>query len=162
MINVTLHTMASSVITVRPSFSNSLGSPAPDKPTLEVIDGLQKKLKTTDFDLLRRWRDALRLRYTVQLKNFSEDFTTIFREIGYDGKDIILRDLRSRSASLPDSLAKSFVQIWRGDTKMITITVHFKMDRRKGGTCMIKVKGKGGPITFSVVGEHHGYSDAFL
>ena len=130
---------ASLVICGQPTRTSPLSSPATTASKLEdTKDPTQKVLKSKDFNVLKNWREVLQIRYKHLLVKYSEKFEVIWRDLDYDNKELALEELRSKTTVLPDSLARSFVQIRRGNTTYITVTVHFKRDRRQGGCCHVQ------------------------
>ena len=87
---------ASPVICGQPTRVNPLGSPAPTGPSLDnTKDPNQKVLKTKDINVLKRWREALHIRYKHLLAKYSDDFDIIWRDLDTNNKELTLRDLRS-------------------------------------------------------------------
>ena len=103
---------------------------------MDTKDPTQKVFKTKDLNILRRWRKALKFRYTNLLQDYSTKFVVTWRDKDYEKNDISVKDLRS--TVLPDNLALSFVQISVDNEKLITVTVYFKLDRRQGGSCLVQ------------------------
>ena len=110
----------------------------PQQPVLKnTKDSNQKTFTTKNVNVLRRWRTALKIRYTELLKDFG-DFNVIWKDSTFDKKEVKLKDLRSGTTPLPDDLAQSFVQVRSGDENLITVTLYFKKARRHGGTCLVQ------------------------
>ena len=102
------------------------------KPTK---DENQYVAKTKDVNVLRRWQKALQIRYVHLFKEFGP-FHVIWKDVTFDKKELALKDLRS--GTLPNNLALSFVQIWSEGDIFITVTVYFKLNRSKGGSCLVQ------------------------
>ena len=122
------------VITCQPS---SLGKPSIN----DTLDRKQKTFNTHSIDFMRQFRKALAIRYDHLLEIANGRFQVIWKDTDFDGTVVTRSDfsIKTRNASLPLTLAQTFVQVKEGDRhNVITVTLYFLKQRRKGGTCLIQ------------------------
>ncbi|KAK7480587.1 hypothetical protein BaRGS_00028163 [Batillaria attramentaria] len=134
---VTSQVMASPNNTTQQSTPDLLVTPT--MPQLkETADRIQTRFHVTGptaLFTLKRWRAALHARY----RN-SETRTVIWRDVDHFNQDIECSDryLDCSTPDVPTDLGRTFVQVFGGKTKKITITVIFRKRRISGGTCHIQ------------------------
>ncbi|WP_419600161.1 GDSL-type esterase/lipase family protein [Thiolapillus sp.] len=109
------------------------------KPVLQdTLDANQKTFRCWNYVTLVRWRKALELRYTTWN---DPHFSVFWQDTDYANNDVSVKP-NANSTDL-SNIAKTFVQVCRGEDKCITITVYFAKTatRKKGcGSCLVQGK----------------------
>ena len=118
--------------------------PSTTKPSLrDTINGLQTRFfcrGPSALMTLKLWRAALHTRYIRALRDTGAAHV-IWRDTDAYDDDIPCDDsyLDCSTPDLPKDLGETFVQVWRGKAKLITVTLFYhSRSRATGGSCLIQ------------------------
>ena len=99
----------------------------------DTLDYRQKVFGSESIDVLRRWRKALSFRYLHLLQEaYRDTYQVVWEDVDFQEKTITSVRTRTASRSIPDNLAKTFIQIWQGTAKYLTITLYYRKKKISG------------------------------